>query len=183
MYLLLYLSQDPACAPTPCVPEFGIVKGDVAECAPDSMLAFEAYGYFFVKDVIEPEFTVSEERLSFSWSPIRGIYVDTVIEPTETGHVRTHRITSDIACTAYDCGFALSTDDRKPFERYEQGEESSVENGDGYCEVRSLEGSGKGQVLIPDPNTNLMHPKTSIPMAVYQIHPGTQTIRTEIRYL
>lgn len=164
---------------------FSIMRSNVtlAECAPDSMLAFEAYGYFFVKDVIEPEFTVSEERLSFSWSPIRGIYVDTVIEPTESGHVRTHRITSDIACTAYDCGFALSTDDRKPFERYEKGEESSVENGDGYCAVRSLEGSGKGQVLIPDPNTNLMHPKTSIPMAVYQIHPGTQTIRTEIRYL
>ena len=164
---------------------FSIMRSNVtlAECAPDSMLAFEAYGYFFVKDVIEPEFTVSEERLSFSWSPIRGIHVDTVIEPTETGHVRTHRITSDIACTAYDCGFALSTDDRKPFERYEQGEESSVENGDGYCEVRSLEGSGRGQVLIPDPNTNLMHPKTSIPMAVYQIRPGTQTIRTEIRYL
>ena len=164
---------------------FSIMRSNVtlAECAPDSMLAFEAYGYFFVKDVIEPEFTVSEERLSFSWSPIRGIHVDTVIEPTETGHVRTHRITSDIACTAYDCGFALSTDDRKPFERYEQGEESSVENGDGYCKVRSLEGSGRGQVLIPDPNTNLMHPKTSIPMAVYQIRPGTQTIRTEIRYL
>lgn len=164
---------------------FSIMRSNVtlAECAPDSMLAFEAYGYFFVKDVIEPEFTVSEERLSFSWSPIRGIHVDTVIEPTETGHVRTHRITSDIACTAYDCGFALSTDDRKPFERYEKGEESSVENGDGYCAVRSLEGSGKGQVLIPDPNTNLMHPKTSIPTAVYQIRPGTQTIRTEIRYL
>lgn len=164
---------------------FSIMRSNVtlAECAPDSMLAFEAYGYFFVKDVIEPEFTVSEERLSFSWSPIRGIHVDTVIEPTESGHVRTHRITSDIACTAYDCGFALSTDDRKPFERYEKGEESSVENGDGYCAVRSLEGSGKGQVLIPDPNTNLMHPKTSIPMAVYQIRPGTQTIRTEIRYL
>lgn len=164
---------------------FSIMRSNVtlAECAPDSMLAFEAYGYFFVKDVIEPEFTVSEERLSFSWSPIRGIHVDTVIEPTESGHVRTHRITSDISCTAYDCGFALSTDDRKPFERYEQGEESSVENGDGYCAVRSLEGSGRGQVLIPDPNTNLMHPKTSIPTAVYQIHPGTQTIRTEIRYL
>lgn len=164
---------------------FSIMRSNVtlAECAPDSMLAFEAYGYFFVKDVIEPEFTVSEEQLSFSWSPIRGIHVDTVIEPTESGHVRTHRITSDIACTAYDCGFALSTDDRKPFERYEQGEESSVENGDGYCAVRSLEGSGRGQVLIPDPNTNLMYPKTSIPMAVYQIHPGTQTIRTEIRYL
>ena len=164
---------------------FSIMRSNVtlAECAPDSMLAFEAYGYFFVKDVIEPEFTVSEERLSFSWSPIRGIHVDTVIEPTESGHVRTHRITSDIACTAYDCGFALSTDDRKPFDRCEKGEESSVVNGDGYCAVRSLEGSGRGQVLIPDPNTNLMHPKTSIPMAVYQIRPGTQTIRTEIRYL
>lgn len=164
---------------------FSIMRSNVtlAECAPDSMLAFEAYGYFFVKDVIEPEFTVSEERLSFSWSPIRGIHVDTVIEPTESGHVRTHRITSDISCTAYDCGFALSTDDRQSFDRCEKGEESSVVNGDGYCAVRSLEGSGRGQVLIPDPNTNLMHPKTSIPMAVYQIRPGTQTIRTEIRYL
>ena len=164
---------------------FSIMRSNVtlAECAPDSMLAFEAYGYFFVKDVIDPDFTVSEERLIFSWSPIKGIYVKTTIEPTQTGHIRIHEITSDVECKAYDCGFAVSTDDRKPYSRTENGDSSCVENEDGYCSVRAVEGDGEGQVLIPDPNTNLMASKTSIPMAVYAIRPGVQTIRTQVDYL
>ena len=164
---------------------FSIMRSNVtlAECAPDSMLAFEAYGYFFVKDVIDPDFTVSEERLIFSWSPIKGIYVKTTIEPTKTGHIRTHEITSNVECKAYDGGFAVSTDDRKPYSRTENGDSSCVENEDGYCSVRAVEGDGEGQVLIPDPNTNLMAPKTSIPMAVYAIRPGVQTIRTQVDYL
>ena len=164
---------------------FSIMRSNVtlAECAPDSMLAFEAYGYFFVKDVIDPDFTVSEERLIFSWSPIKGIYVKTTIEPTKTGHIRTHEITSNVECKAYDGGFAVSTDDRKPYSRTENEDTSCVENEDGYCSVRAVEGDGAGQVLIPDPNTNLMSSKTSIPMAVYAIRPGVQTIRTQVDYL
>ena len=164
---------------------FSIMRSNVtlAECAPDSMLAFEAYGYFFVKDVIDPDFTVSDERLIFSWSPIKGIHVKTTIEPTQTGHIRTHEITSDVECKAYDCGFAVSTDDRKPYSRTENEDTSCVENKDGYCSVRAVEGDGAGQVLIPDPNTNLMASKTSIPMAVYAIRPGVQTIRTQVDYL
>lgn len=164
---------------------FSIMRSNVtlAECAPDSMLAFEAYGYFFVKDVIDPDFTVSDERLIFSWSPIKGIHVKTTIEPTQTGHIRTHEITSDVECKAYDCGFAVSTDDRKPYSRTENEDTSCVENEDGYCSVRAVEGDGAGQVLIPDPNTNLMSSKTSIPMAVYAIRPGVQTIRTQVDYL
>lgn len=164
---------------------FSIMRSNVtlAECAPDSMLAFEAYGYFFVKDVIDPDFTVSDERLIFSWSPIKGIHVKTTIEPTQTGHIRIHEITSDVECKAYDCGFAVSTDDRKPYSRTENEDTSCVENKDGYCSVRAVEGDGAGQVLIPDPNTNLMASKTSIPMAVYAIRPGVQTIRTQVDYL
>ena len=164
---------------------FSIMRSNVtlAECAPDSMLAFEAYGYFFVKDVIDPDFTVSDERLIFSWSPIKGTHVKTTIEPTQTGHIRTHEITSDVECKAYDCGFAVSTDDRKPYSRTENEDTSCVENEDGYCSVRAVEGDGAGQVLIPDPNTNLMSSKTSIPMAVYAIRPGVQTIRTQVDYL
>ena len=48
--------------------------------------------------------------------------------------------------------------------------------------MRSLEGDGRGEVLIPDPNTNLIAPKTAIPMAVYAIGKGTQTIRTQVDY-
>lgn len=164
---------------------FSIMRSNLTlpECAPDSTLVFGAYGYYFVKDVIGPDVTVSGEKISFSWTPIRGIHVRTVIEPTESGHVRTHEITSEIECAAYDCGFALSTDDRKPFERSARGAEAGVHNGDGYCIVRSSKGEGKGEILIPDPNTNLMNSKTTIPMTVYQIRPGTQVIQTEVEYL
>ncbi len=164
---------------------FSIMRSNLtlAECAPDSTLVFEVYGYFFVKDVIEPQFTVSEEKLVFSWTPIKGIHVRTTIKPTKTGHVRTHEITSDVDCRAYDCGFALSSDDRQPFCTAEEGGSSYMENQDGYCRVQAVKGGGTGQILIPDPNTNLMHAKTRIPMAAYEIRRGTQTIQTQVDYL
>ena len=58
-----------------------------------------------------------------------------------------------------------------------------MKNSDSYCSVESLEGNGQGKVLIPDPNTNLVHSKTRIPMCVYKIAKGTQTIRTLVTYL
>ena len=54
---------------------------------------------------------------------------------------------------------------------------------DGYCRVKAVKGGGTGQILIPDPNTNLMHAKTRIPMAAYEIRRGTQTIQTQVDYL
>ena len=55
-------------------------------------------------------------------------------------------------------------------------------SGEDFCTVTSLEGGGRGEVLIPDPNTNLIFPKTVIPMAVYAVKKGTQTIRTQVDY-
>ncbi len=163
---------------------FSIARSNatLAENAPDSMLAFEAYGYFFVKNTIDPDYTIEADRIVYTWSPIVGIQVKTTILPTEKGHARIHEITSETECTAYDCGFAVSTDDRKYFERSAQGAMAVVRNEEGYCCVKSAAGEGSGENLIPDPNTNLLHSKTTIPMAVYRIKKGTQTIRTEVEY-
>lgn len=153
------------------------------ENAPDSMLAIEAHGYFFVKNIIDQDYAIDETGISYSWTAIDGIRIQTRIEPTDRGHIRTHEIVSDVDCTAYDCGFALSTDDRKPFSRQAEGSSCTVENSDGFCTVTSLAGNGKGKLLIPDPNTNLIAPKTTIPMAVYHIHQGRQMIQTIVEYL
>lgn len=163
---------------------FSIARSGVTleECAPDSMLAIEAHGYFFVKNTIHPEFTINENELSYTWTAFDGIEIETQIQATAEGHIRTHIITSDVDCTAYDCGFALSTDDRKSFQRAKDAKASTVVNQDGYCTVESLEGDGEGKLLIPDPNTNLMYSKTTIPMAVYHIHKGTQIIKTRVAY-
>ena len=110
------------------------------------------------------------------------VILDAVREITDAGaHIAI--ATGRTMRTAYDSGFALSTDDRKPFDRQEDGETAVVENEDGYCRVSALAGEGKGKILIPDPNTNLVSPKTTIPMAVYRIVPGTQTIRTKVDYM
>ena len=164
---------------------FSISRSPVtlAEAAPDSMLCFQVGGYFYVKDVVEPGFRMGEEGLRFCWSPLEGIRVETELRPTASGHVRVHTIESAYDCTAYDCGFALSIDDRISSQRSAQGAEAAVCSGEDRCAVRSLEGDGRGEVLIPDPNTNLIAPKTAIPMAVYAVRRGRQTIRTQVDYL
>lgn len=164
---------------------FSIARSQVtlAENAPDSMLAFEAYGYYFVKNTIDRAYTIDESGICIHWSPVAGIEVDTRIEPVKEGHIRTHRITSEIDCVAYDCGFAMDTDDRKPYTRNIEGCKASLQNEEGYCAVESLEGGGKGDILTPDPNTNLVHSKTQIPMAVYSIRKGVQMICTKVSYL
>lgn len=164
---------------------FSIMRSNLTleECAPDSMLAIEAYGYFFVKDIIEPDYEINENGIRVRWSPIRGIRIQTTIRLTEQGHIRTHEIENDVPCRAYDSGYALSTDDRMFFRRESTDAWALVENADGFCKVRSLQGDGRGEVLIPDPNTNLMKSKTSIPMAVYEIAPGRQIIQTRVDYL
>lgn len=163
---------------------FSIARSNVtlAENAPDSMLAFQVYGYFFVKNTIEKDYVIGENGLCVRWSPMEGIHVETTIEPTADGHIRTHRITSAVECTAYDCGFAVSTDDREWFSRNIAEDSATIQNADGFCTVRSLLSGGKADILIPDPNTNLVASKTQIPLAEYHIQKGVQVIRTHIQY-
>ncbi|WP_243095413.1 DUF2264 domain-containing protein [Lachnotalea sp. AF33-28] len=151
------------------------------EAAPDSMLAFEAAGHVFVKEKIQ-NYEIKDSQIRIEWSPIPGIQVITWLIPTDTGHVRRHRIISGYACTAYDCGFAVSVDDRRYSDRGENGQEAYVKNEDGSCRVLSLLGEGSGQVLITAPNTNVLASKTAIPMIRYEIAPGTSEISTEVFY-
>lgn len=150
------------------------------QAAPDSMLAFEVGGLIYTKDLTEPDRVVSAAALEYTWSPLAGITVHTRIEPTATGHIRTHAVESDFECTACDCGFAL------PAEASEQrtaGALAQVREKGGFCALRSLGGDGRGEILIPHPNTNLIGSKTVIPMIVYHISRGKSVLRTEVSYL
>lgn len=163
---------------------FSIARSNVtlAENAPDSMLTFQVYGYFFVKNTIEKDYVIGENGLCVRWSPMEGIHVETTIEPTADGHIRTHRITSAVECTAYDCGFAVSTDGREWFTKEITEDSATVRNAGGFCMVRSLPSGGRADVMIPDPNTNLVASKTQIPLAEYRIRKGTQVIQTHVQY-
>lgn len=155
----------------------------LAQTAPDSMLCFKVGRLFYVKDIAEPDYAIGEEGITVRWSPLEGIRVTTRILPTPEGHLREHTIESEFACEAYDCGFALSADDRQETARTAEGPAATVRCEGDFCTAVSLEGGGRGEVLIPDPNTNLICPKTAIPMAVYAIHKGCQRVQTRFDYL
>lgn len=139
--------------------------------------------YYYQRDVAQPGYSIGRGGIETRWSPLDGIQVTTTIQPTPTGHIRTHMIDSGYDCEAYDGGFAVNADDRLPCSRRAKGAQAEARCGADFCAVASLEGDGRGEVLIPDPNTNLIFPKTAIPMAVYRVHKGVQTIRTQVDYL
>jgi len=163
---------------------FSVARGnlELAQMAPDSVLCFQVGKYYYTRVVAEPGYSIGPEGIETHWSPVDGIRVTTRIEPTAAGHIRTHVIESEFDCEAYDCGFAVNADDRMNNSRKAEGPWAEARCGGDFCTVTALEGKGRGQVLIPDANTNLIFPKTAIPMAVYHIGKGTRTIRTQVDY-
>ncbi len=152
---------------------------ELHEAAPDSMLAFETGGYIYVRRICE-SFQVNEKEVISVWSPCEGIRVTSVITPTRFGHIRKHTIESERECTACDCGFAVEIDvDGEVI--VEEEAAASVENHYSGCKVISVNGGGRGTVIVADPNTNLLHPMTRIPAVRYDIRRGTQEIITEVK--
>lgn len=155
---------------------------ELGQMAPDSVLCFKVGKYYYSRDVVQPGYSIGPGGMETCWSPLDGIRVRTKIEPTPTGHIRTHVIDSDFDCEAYDGGFSINASDFEPNSQEGSGTRATARCGEDFCTVTSLEGGGRGEVLIPDPNTNLIFPKTVIPMAVYAVKKGTQTIRTQVDY-
>lgn len=133
------------------------------EAAPDSMLSFEVLGHIFIRGK-SINFSVSENKVVSDWSPLPGIQVHSEIIPIEEGHRRIHTITSEYECKAYDTGFALPC--------------SETEG----CRIRSLKGEGTITTIYSDPNTNIVHSKTIIPTAEYNINKCVNEIVTEVLY-
>lgn len=147
----------------------------LAQAAPDSMLAFEIGGQIFVRRH-SLRFEVRPDSLFSLWSPFPGITVETEIRPTPTGHIRRHKIHSEIACTAWDCGFAVP--------RYAPGYTAAAEDGAATAANAAVGctvcGDGKAEVFNTWANTNLYDPNCAIPARRYAIHAGDSEWHCEI---
>ena len=148
---------------------------DVEQAAPDSMLAFVIGGQVFVRRH-SLDFTLEEERLVSRWSPFPGIEVETTLLPTAEGHRRVHKVHSSMACTAYDCGFAVPCF-VPGFTATAEGNTATAQNETLSCTVQ---GNGTALVLNAWPNTNLYSPNTKIPAVRYDIPAGDCTLETVV---
>lgn len=147
------------------------------QAAPDSMLAFVISGQVFVRRHSE-NFSVQEDRMISIWSPFQGIRVTTELIATETGHIRRHRVQSDIPCTAYDCGFAVPVfcEDFAS----EVTDRTARAWGKGlFCSVEGSE-QGKAQLVHAWSNTSLYFTNTVIPAVRYEIAAGESRLITHV---
>jgi hypothetical protein len=118
------------------------------QAATDNMLTIVIDDICYVRRVCDVV-RIENNQVYSEWSPVRGVTVRCLIIPDETGHTRKYHITSTIACTAFDCGFAA--------------EETEAH-------VTSRDGTFK--IIACEANTNLSRPKTFIQAIEYQVQLG-----------
>lgn len=169
---------------------------EIHENAPDNMLAFMIDGYVYVRRICI-ESMITETGVYSKWSPYPGIIVETTVTPDETGHKRVHKIVSDRECVAYDCGFSINRGDFEQvgFESSKGDTWAQASNENCCCKVEAVlcrtaessetkavsEGAGvSGEIIIADPNLNLLYTKTAIPAVKYQIVKGEQELVTYV---
>ncbi len=145
------------------------------QAAPDSMLAFVVDGWVFVRRHSQSR-QLWGDRLLSEWSPLPGIKVTTELIPCAGGHLRRHTVESSVACTAYDCGFAVPKF-APGFAATALPHGAEAHNGTLSCTVTSQSG-GRGFVVEAWPNTNLYDPNTVIPAVRYDIGCGTSRLET-----
>ena len=137
----------------------------IGQAGADSMLAFQVDGTIFMRRKCD-EYRINDDGSVYSrWSPFMGIDVETLIIPTDDGHIRKHKVDLAYDCFAYDCGFATVTADQ-----------SSITS---VCDY----GDNSETITINcEPNTNLMNPYTVMNAVKYTLTKGTHSLETKVVY-
>ena len=165
---------------------FSVAKEDNAlnRGAYDSMLALRAgeKDLWHVRSGCE-SFELGEDRVAFSWSPMNGVTIDTVIAPLGMWHVRKHVIRTEISLEAAEGAFAVPKDwaGKRPCDRImsrilEDEHSASAAGERGTSLICALKGYTRGEVIHTEPNTNLMAPRCVLPMLHGRLEPGTHEL-------
>ena len=165
---------------------FSVAKEDSAlnRGAYDSMLALKAKGkdLWHVRSGCE-SYELAEDRVRFTWSPMNGVAVDTVIAPVGMWHVREHVIRTETALEAAEGAFSVQKDwagprpcDRVRTETEADENHAAAAGARGTSAIYALRGYAGGEVVHTEPNTNLMEPRCVLPMLRGSLEPGEHVL-------
>jgi hypothetical protein len=91
-------------------------------------------------------------------------------------HIRIHRLRTSIKLYSAEGGFALDrTEPAQPSQHSSTQEQPGAALAiypAGWSGLRDLQGQRQGKVVVADPNTNLLHPRTVIPALLGEHEPG-----------
>ena len=130
------------------------------------------------------KWSLQEDRVSFTWSPMEDVTIDTVIIPVnDRWHIRRHVIHANCAIEVAEGGFAVSRDEpgARPCDRIRTACEADEKHAAAYgpfgtCVLYNLSGYGSGRVLNPEANTNLLKPRTVLPTLCQTLPAGESVL-------
>ncbi|WP_151737540.1 DUF2264 domain-containing protein ['Paenibacillus yunnanensis' Narsing Rao et al. 2020] len=154
--------------------EWGLGQG-----AFDSMLALSEGGdnlYRVRRQNLESEIT--DNVLRSVWKPWADVEVRTWIVAGLPWHIRIHRIATGRPLDAAEGGFALGQETE--LEQRITGQETVVSTGWGTSGIRGLLGYGRAELVWPNPNTNLLRPRTVLPTLTASLAPGVHWLASAV---
>jgi hypothetical protein len=101
------------------------------------------------------------------WSPWPDVDVTTWVVPVLPWHVRVHRVRSRRPLRAIEGGFSLGVArdaDVQPRLWHRTARGAVLKTGDGCSAIVALHGRRHGQVVMEEPNTNLLHERSALPL-------------------
>ena len=160
---------------------FSVVKeaGTLRKGAYDSMLALRRPGGLWHGRSGFDAFELTEREVRCTWHPMDGVRVETTVIPCGRWHVCRHVICSEIALEAAEGAFAVPSEaagkrrcDNIPAVKREGPDRAVASGAPGSTGIYALTGYERGEVIVPEPNTNLMAPRTLIPTLHARVVPG-----------
>lgn len=147
----------------------------LSQAAPDSALALSDDGAHFREREAPLAAHAEGEALYSRWQPWPDVEVETWLIPRPPWHLRVHRLRCARPLWSAEGGFALDrTGDERP-ERFDHAEGPGLAVARypaGLSGLRDLLAARDGELLRADPNTNLLAPRTVIPLLRGRHAPG-----------
>jgi len=146
----------------------------------DSMLSLrDESGSWRIREESE-ERLIEGEIIYARWRPWPDVIVETVLTGAAPWHLRLHRIETPRKLWSAEAGFALAWDGLEPggtgYETLGGASSPLARSPYGVSGVRDLRGERTGKVWVAVPNTNLIAPRTVIPVLYGEHEAGTQLL-------
>jgi hypothetical protein len=150
---------------------FSVPAGGVGlpQAAADSMLALSDDGLHYRVREESVEAAMDGEGLRSLWRPMPGVEVETWLLPRPPWHLRVHRLRCERPVHSAEGGFAFG---RGATETFEDAGAAWVCGPSGGSGLLDLAGPRDGEVVLTEPNTNLITPRAALPTLVAHHQPG-----------
>ncbi|MFI1966473.1 DUF2264 domain-containing protein [Streptomyces pathocidini] len=151
----------------------------------DSALAVSEDGVHWRVREEHEETAVDERSVRATWRPFPDVVIDTTLIPAGPWHLRVHHIRTGRRLFTAEGGYCVP---REPGGAVEAAPGMALVRGGGLVSgVRDLadgggtgEGVRPGQVVLPDPNTHLLWPRTALPVLTAELAPGEHRLASGV---